>query len=86
MAVAVKPPYETPEEGIMKRIRKAVVAGVIAGIAAAIAVLAKAGSFDRDTIGQALGAFIAAAVPAVWATYKVRNSGSDIGATGSTVR
>lgn len=70
----------------MARIRKALVAGAGAGIAAAIAVLAKGGHLDRDTLGQALGAFVVAAAPVVWATYKVRNAGSDIGSTGSTVR
>lgn len=70
----------------MARIRKALVAGAGAGIAAAAAVLAKSPNLDRTTLGQAAGAFIVAAVPVVWATYRVRNSGSDIGPTGSVVR
>jgi hypothetical protein len=70
----------------MARIRKALVAGLGAGVAAAVAVLVKGGSLDRDTIGQALGAFIVAAVPVGLATYSARNAGSDIGVTGSTVR
>jgi hypothetical protein len=68
----------------MARIRKALVAGFGAGLAAGVAVLAKAGNFDRDTLAQAAGAFIVAAVPVFWATYATRNAGSDIGVTGST--
>lgn len=70
----------------MARIRKAVVAGVMAGVATAAGVVFKAGNLDRDTIGQALGAFVAAGVPVAIATYKTRNAGSDIGPTGSTIR
>jgi hypothetical protein len=61
---------------MLARIRKAVVAGVIAGAGAAISVLAKGGGFDRDTVSQALGAFVAAAAVAVWATWRVPNAPS----------
>ncbi len=57
----------------MARIRKAIVAGAGAGIAAAAAVLAKSPNLNRDTIGQAAGAFIVAAVPAAWLTWRVPN-------------
>lgn len=54
-------------------IKKALVAGVGAGLAAAVGVLAKAGSLDQATIGQAIGAFAVAAVAVGWATWKARN-------------
>lgn len=59
---------------MLARIRKAVVAGVIAGAGAAISLLAKGGGFDHDTVSQALGAFVAAAVVAAWATWRVPNA------------
>jgi uncharacterized membrane protein (UPF0136 family) len=62
--------------GIMARIRKAVVAGLGAGVAAGAAVLFKAGALDDTTIGQALGAFAAAAVAVGWATWRAPNAGT----------
>jgi ABC-type transport system involved in cytochrome bd biosynthesis fused ATPase/permease subunit len=65
-----------PRGGVMfPRIRKAVVAGVTAGVAAAIALLAKSGwSLDQATVSQAVGAFVAAAAVAAWATWRVPNA------------
>jgi hypothetical protein len=62
-------------EAIMiSRIRKAVMAGVTAGAGAAVAVLAKSGwHLDQATVSQALGAFVAAAAVAGWATWRVPN-------------
>lgn len=57
----------------MKRIRKAVMAGAGAGVAAAAAVLAKSPNLDRATLGQAAGAFLVAAVPVAWATWRIPN-------------
>ena len=60
---------------MLARIRKAVVAGATAGVGAAVTVLAKSGwHLDDTTIGQAAGAFLAAAVVAGLATWKVRNA------------
>jgi len=59
---------------MLARIRKAVVSGVIAGATGAIAVLAKAGNFDKVTVSQAIGAFVAAAAVAIWTTYRVPNA------------
>lgn len=60
----------------LKRIRKAIVAGVGAGGSAAVAVVAKGLSdgLSAELVGQALGAFVIAAVPVGWAAYKVRNA------------
>lgn len=59
---------------MIARIRKAVVAGVGAGIAAGGAILLKAGNVDDTTIGQALGAFAAAAATIGWATWRAPNA------------
>jgi ABC-type uncharacterized transport system permease subunit len=59
---------------MLARIRKAVVAGIVAGAGGAIAVLAKAGNFDKVTVSQALGAFIAAGAVAAWSTWRVPNA------------
>jgi RsiW-degrading membrane proteinase PrsW (M82 family) len=59
---------------MLARIRKAVVSGVIAGATGAIAVLAKAGNFDKVTVSQAIGAFVAAGVVGVWTTWRVPNA------------
>ena len=55
------------------KIRKAVIAGTAAGVAAAAGVLFK-GALDRATVSQALGAFVAAAAAAGWATWRVKNA------------
>jgi hypothetical protein len=63
--------------GIMfARIRKAVVAGILAGLATGFGALVVGGALTRDQIGKALGAGLAAAITAAWATYKVRNVGT----------
>jgi drug/metabolite transporter (DMT)-like permease len=54
-------------------IRKAALAGLAAGVAGAAGVLAKGGGFDSATISQAVGAFVAAAAAAGWATWRVPN-------------
>lgn len=60
---------------MLARVRKAVVAGVTAGAAAAVSLLAKSGwSLDSTTISQAVGAFVAAAAVAAWATWRVPNA------------
>jgi hypothetical protein len=60
---------------VIARIRKAVIAGVTAGGGAALAVVAKSGwHLDQATVGQAIGAFAAAAAVAGWATWKVPNA------------
>ena len=60
---------------MLARIRKAVVAGVGAGGAAAIALLAKSGwQLTSTNISQAIGAFVAAAAVAAWATWRVPNA------------
>jgi len=59
---------------MLARIRKAVIAGLGAGVAAGMAVVLKAGTIDDATIGQALGAFAAAAAAVGWATWRTRNA------------
>lgn len=59
----------------MSKIRKAVVAGVGAGVGAAVTVLAKSGwRLDSATLGQAVGAFLAAGLPVGWATWRTVNA------------
>lgn len=58
---------------MLARIRKAVIGGVGAGIGPAAVVVAKSGTLNRETVGQALGAFIAAAAVVGWATWRVPN-------------
>jgi len=59
---------------MLARVRKAVVAGLVAGTAPAVAILTKADRIDSASIGQALGAFVAAAAVAAWATWRVPNA------------
>jgi hypothetical protein len=59
---------------MLAKIRKAAVAGVTAGAGAAVTVLAKSGwHLDQATVSQALGAFVAAAAVAAYATWRVPN-------------
>lgn len=58
----------------MARVRKALVAAAGAGLAAGIAVLVKGGTADSATIWQALGAFVAAAIPVGLATWRAPNA------------
>jgi hypothetical protein len=61
---------------MLARIRKAVIAGLGAGLAAGAAVLLKAGTLDDATVGQALGAFAAAAAAVGYATWRTPNKPS----------
>lgn len=60
---------------MLARIRKAIVAGAAAGLAATLAVEAKSGwHVDHATLGQDLGAFVAAAAVAAYATWRTPNA------------
>jgi hypothetical protein len=59
---------------MLARVRKAVIAGAGAGAAAGLAVLGKADQLDRDSVGQALGAFLVAAAVTAFATLRVPNA------------
>lgn len=59
---------------MLARIRKAVIAGLGAGLAAAVAVAAKAGTLDRATVSQMIGAFVVAAAITGLATWRVPNA------------
>ena len=59
----------------LARIKKAIVAGVGAGAAAAITHQVSIGfKLDSESIGASVGAFLAAGVPVLWATWKARNA------------
>lgn len=61
----------------MKTVRKAVWAGVGAGVSTVIGLVTTNGlPNDADAFGRLIGAFLAAAIPVGWATYKIRNAGS----------
>jgi electron transfer flavoprotein alpha/beta subunit len=56
------------------RIRKALAAALAAGVTAALASLQAAGHVDSDTVTQAVGAGVAAALLAGIATYAAKNA------------
>jgi hypothetical protein len=59
---------------MLARIRKAVIAGLGAGLSVAVGALVAAGTLDQDQISKAIGAGVAAAVVAGWATWRVPNA------------
>jgi len=59
---------------MIARIRKAVIAGLSAGLSVAVGALVAAGSLDQEQISKAIGAGVAAAVVAGWATWRVPNA------------
>lgn len=69
-----------------KRIRKALVGGFWAGVSAVGSGLVLTGAPTRDQLSKMLATFIVAFAGGVYAVWKVRNAGSDIGPTGSTIR
>jgi hypothetical protein len=58
---------------MLARVRKAVIAGLSAGVSVAVGAIVTAGSLDREQVSKAIGAGVAAAVVAGWATWKVPN-------------
>ena len=58
---------------MVSRIRKAVIAGLSAGVSVAVGAIVAAGSLDREQVSKAIGAGVAAAVLAGWATWRVPN-------------
>lgn len=69
-----------------RKIRKAIVAGAGAGVSAVATTIVLVGAPTKDDVSKALGVFIVAFVGTAWATFQVRNAGSDIGLTGSVRR
>jgi hypothetical protein len=59
---------------VLARIRKAVTAGLAAGVSVGVGALVAAGTLDQDQISKAIGAGVAAAVLAGWATWRVPNA------------
>lgn len=58
-----------------KKVRKAVTAGVSAGVGAAVTYQVGVGwKFDAEHVAGSLAAFVAAAVPAGWLTWRVPNA------------
>jgi hypothetical protein len=72
------------KDSLGKRARKAIVAGFGAGATAVLSTVVFTGAPTRDDVSKAIGVFIVGFGVTALATFKARNSGSDIGPTGST--
>jgi len=59
---------------MLARVRKAITAGLAAGVSVAVGAIVAAGTLDQDQISKAIGAGVAAAVLAGWATWRVPNA------------
>jgi hypothetical protein len=58
---------------MLARVRKAIIAGLAAGLSVAVGALVAAGTLDQEQVSKAIGAGVAAAVVAGWATWRVPN-------------
>lgn len=70
---------------MLKRVRKSLIAGLGAGLTAVGSTIVLTGAPTKDDVSKAIGVFIVGFGVTALATFRVRNAGSDIGPTGSTL-